>query len=96
MLTVLTWFIVAYYGLISHKKFGFFLTIGFLLTEFIFYLQTQIVQYVSGHGILLYVVHPHNWLLFIVFGIGYINFIAAALFIPYLMIHKSQYLNSNA
>lgn len=91
MSVVLAWFLIGYSMLKKQKKRGYFLMQSFLSIEFLFYLQTQLVQFATGHGVLLHVVHPDGWLLFIVFLIGYINFLAAAGFISYLVARRHQF-----
>lgn len=91
MLAVLLWFLAGYRRLSARKPYGLALTISFLLVEFLFYLQTQLVQAVSGHGILLHVLHPDNPLLFVVFLIGYINLVAAPFLISALLRHRSSF-----
>ncbi|HET9174320.1 MAG TPA: hypothetical protein VFN56_03500 [Candidatus Saccharimonadales bacterium] len=86
----LVWFCVAYRGLRHGRTYGYYVMLAFLSVEFLFYLQTQLSQYLIAHRILLYVYHPQGLLLFIVFGIGYINFLAAAYFLVYIMRHKQQ------
>ncbi len=90
---VFVWFISAYILLKNGKKTGYYLMLTFLIIEFLFYLQTQIVQATTGHGILLHVLRPDNGLLFIVFFIGYVNFIASAYFIFYLIKYRSSFFN---
>lgn len=88
---VLAWFLTGYYRLATNKSFGYAITLAFLGTEFLFYLQTQIVQAVTGHGILLHVLHPDGVLLFGVFLIGYINFSAAPGFIYMLVRYRREF-----
>jgi hypothetical protein len=93
MTVVLGWFLAGCYLLAQRKNIGYLLTVSFLIIEFLFYLQTQIMQYLSGRGVFLYVLHPDDWLLFLVFGIGYINFFASAWFIIHLLKRKSEYVS---
>jgi len=59
----------------------------FLIVEFLFYLSTQITQATSGKGILLHVISPDDPILFVVFGIGYLNLIVSAVFIVFTFIN---------
>ncbi|MBW4061043.1 hypothetical protein HJC99_00515 [Candidatus Saccharibacteria bacterium] len=93
---VLAWFLIGYHGLARYQKYGYILVLSFLSVEFLFYLQTQIAQYLSGHGIFLYVSSPHSLILFIVFGVGYINFIASAWFIYELLRHARSFVGDAA
>lgn len=89
--TTFVWFMVAYIKLTKQQKTGYYLMITFLAVEFLFYLQTQISQYLISHRILLHVYHPDSALLFAVFGIGYINFVASAYFLIYLVKNKQSF-----
>lgn len=87
----LIWMVLGVVGLGRGSVLGYLLLISFLSVEFLFYLQTQIVQLISGHGVLLYVIHPSDPFLFIVFGIGYINFVASGWFVYYLATHRAAF-----
>ncbi|MDB5180229.1 MAG: hypothetical protein JWN12_861 [Candidatus Saccharibacteria bacterium] len=63
---------------------------AFLIIEFLFYLSTQITQAVSGKGILLHVIHPDDLILFVVFGIGYLNLITSAFFIVFIFVNRKK------
>lgn len=89
----LFWFIAAYKRLKAGKETGYYLMFAYLAVEFLFYLQTQISQFLIEHRILLHVYRPDGTLLFIVFGIGYINFVGAAYFLTYLVRSKRTLLN---
>jgi hypothetical protein len=87
---VFAWFLVSFWWLWNRMQKGYLLILIFLIVEFLFYMSTQITQAVSGRGILLHVLHPNDPVLFIVFGIGYINLLASGFFISYLLLHKKQ------
>jgi hypothetical protein len=90
----LFWFLSAYKLLTKRSIYGYYLMLSFLGVEFLFYLQTQISQLLISHQILLHVYRPDGVLLFMVFGIGYINFVAAAYFIGYLLRNRSEFVGS--
>lgn len=91
MSLVLLWFVSGYWRLRTRKTYGLPLTISFLVVEFLFYLQTQVVQLASGNGVLLHVAHPDGALLFTVFLIGYINLVAAPFLAWGLLAHRSDF-----
>lgn len=91
MMAVLAWFLVGYSLLLKKSIVGYIVLMGFLIVEFLFYLSTQVTQVASGKGILLHVLHPDDVTLFIVFGLGYINFIAAGYFVYHLSCHKDAF-----
>lgn len=90
LLATLVWFLVAYRLLARRSLVGWWLMTAYLLVVFLFYMQTQVVQLATTHQILLYVYHPGSPLLFAVFGIGYINCIAAACYLVYLITRRSS------
>ena len=92
MTFVLGWFLSGVYLLYQEKTVGYYLSISFLAVEFLFYLQTQIVQAVTGRGVLLHLLHPDGATLFIVFGIGYVNMLASPWFAYHFIKNKSKYL----
>lgn len=87
----LLWFLTAYRLLVQGRKTGYLLMLFFLIIEFLFYMQTQISQLLISHQVLLHVYKPDGVLLFIVFGIGYINFVAAACFIYLLVANRKAF-----
>lgn len=92
LLATLAWFTVSYRMYKKGSRLGWWLLTAYLLTVFLFYLQTQIMQYVATHHILLYVYHPSSIILFIVFGIGYLNCLAAAYYVAYMMARRQDFL----
>jgi len=88
----LLWFVLGVVGLRRGSARGYWLLASFLAVEFLFYLQTQAVQAVSGHGVLLYVLRPSDPVLFVVFGIGYINLVTAGWAVCYLLNHRAAFL----
>ncbi len=91
MLFVLAWFLLGYGRLAARKPLGLILSVSFLGVEFLFYLQTQIVQAATGNGILLHVLHPDDPLLFVVFLIGYVNLVAAPFLVGALLRHRALF-----
>ena len=88
MMVVFAWFLAGYILLSKRTMKGFVIMLAFLITEFLFYLSTQVTQAVSGQGILLHVLRPSDPILFIVFGVGYANFVAAGFCIFYMTRHR--------
>jgi hypothetical protein len=90
MSIVFAWFLIGFWLLIRKRFWGYVLLLSFLIVECLFYLMTQILQAASGKGILLHVLYPSDPVLFLVFGVGYINLIASVFFIYYLIRHKNN------
>lgn len=76
----LIWFLFGYFRFTRAQRYGKVILASFLITEFLFYLQTQVSQFLLTHQVLLHVYHPDGLLLFLVFGIGYINMVTALIF----------------
>lgn len=91
LMATLIWFLAAYRLLAKGHRAGWWLLFAYLLVVFLFYIQTQIMQAVTAHQILLYVYHPKNVLLFAVFGIGYLNCIAALYYLFYLVVNRQKF-----
>jgi len=94
LFTTLVWFVLGFRLLIKGSKFGWWLVLSYLTVVFLFYIQTQITQFISKHQILLYVYHPSNPLLFVVFGVGYINCVFSACYIVYLITQQKSLVNA--
>lgn len=90
LLIVLTWFLLSFVWLWQGKIKGSVLMIGFLSVEFLFYLSTQITQALSGKGILLHFINPDDTILFIVFGIGYLNMLVSLPFIIFIIVNRNK------
>jgi hypothetical protein len=90
LLATLVWFLSAYRLLAKGSRTGWWLMSTYLLIVFLFYIQTQVMQLATAHQILLYVYRPKGILLFIVFGIGYINCLAAAYYATYMLIKRKD------
>jgi hypothetical protein len=88
----LLWFLAGLSGLWHRSTAGYRLFLAFLMVECLFYLQTQLAQFFSGHGLLLYVAHPSDPLLFVVFGMGYLNGLVAGWASYYLLRHRAAFL----
>ena len=88
----LLWFALGVAGLCRGGACGYWLLVSFLAVESLFYLQTQAVQVASGHGALLYVLRPSDPVLFVVFGIGYVNLAAAGWAVCFLLRHRAAFL----
>lgn len=93
LISTLLWFIMAFRLLYRSSKLGWWLMFTYLMVVFLFYIQTQIMQFVTTHQILLHVYRPTNSLLFVVFGIGYINCLVAFLYLIYLVNKRKSLLN---
>src|SRR6516162_1863618 len=72
-------FLLASLLLFKRKALGYWLMVGFLAVEFLFYLWNTIGGVMHGYGPLFHLTH-HDLLLKIVFAIGDVNLVASGYF----------------
>ncbi len=75
----LAWFLVGFVLLLRHQSLGYWLTLSFLATDFTFYLWNSVMGTVHGYGPVYHLTRVTDPVLWTVFLIGYINFVAAGL-----------------
>ncbi|HEX8996465.1 MAG TPA: hypothetical protein VF812_10575 [Ktedonobacterales bacterium] len=82
----LVWFLAGYSELARGRALGYWLLLTFLLTEVVFYAHGIYIRVTNGFPA-LEDMQTHDLLLQIVFGIGYLNMVAGAFFLLYLLRH---------
>lgn len=92
LLLTLIWFILGYVLIQKHKKIGYWLLLSFLLIQCIFYFNNEVVLAFYGYGILYHFLHSKDWILWMVFFIGDINFFAACFYSYYLIKRKALFI----
>ena len=91
LLITLIWFLAGY-GLIQKKvKIGYWLLLSFLITQVIFYFQNEVVLSFYGYGMMYHFLHSKDWILWLVFAIGDLNFFAACFYSFYLLRNKTLF-----
>jgi len=85
----LFWFLLGYFLFLKNKKIGYWLLLSFLLVQAIFYFQNEIVLSFYGYGIMYHFLYSKDWILWVVFFIGDVNFFAACYYTYYLINNKS-------
>jgi hypothetical protein len=80
----LCWFVLGLALLLRGSSRGFWLLFSFLATEFAFYLHNESVSIPHGYGLPYQLRDFHDLLLWFVFLIGGINFVADGYFLWYL------------
>lgn len=86
----LLWFVVGFALLLRGRSVGWWLTCAFLFVQFVFYFRNEILLIPAGYG---FVFHLRDWrdpLLWAVFLIGDINFVASGYFLAYLLVHRRE------
>lgn len=82
-------FLVSYLLLIRNKVMGYIGMIAFLSIEFLFYLGNFISSILHGYAPFFQLANPDP-ILWVVFFIGYVNFIATGYFLYYLLRHQKM------
>jgi hypothetical protein len=88
----LVWFLAGSWGLARGWSAGYWLLVSFLAVEFVFYFRNDILLIPYGYGLPYHLVHVSDPLLWVVFLIGDVNFVAAGFFVWDLLRrgHSSQ------
>ncbi len=85
LLGTLGWFLAGFVLMLHHHPLGYWLSVSFLATDFTFYLVNAVMGSVHGYGPLYQLTRVSDPVLWTVFLIGYINFVAAGLMLWLLM-----------
>jgi hypothetical protein len=88
-------FLVASILLFKRTIAGYWLMLIFLAVEFLFYLWNTIGEVVHGYGLFFHSNNP-DFLLRIVFAIGYINLFASGYFLCLLLLKRTDFLDREA
>ncbi len=91
ILVTLLWFLLGYILIQKHKRMGYWLLLSFLVVQCIFYFFNEVFLSFYGYGILYHFFHSKDIVLWIVFFIGDLNFIAACYYVYYLIKRKSLF-----
>lgn len=86
MLLVFCWFLMGTFLLFRRTAAGYWTMFSFLLVEFLFYLWNTIGEVIHGYGLFFHL-HDPNFLLRMIFAVGYINLFASGYFL-FLLIYK--------
>ena len=81
----LAWFLVGYFGQRTHRRFGFWVLLSFLLIEGLFYLRTLIF------GPVAFQLDNSNLVVRIVFLIGYVTGVISLLYAAAIIAFRAQY-----
>ena len=90
MVIVFLWFIISYQLFLHKNKVGYWILCGFLLIEFIFYAGEFIISLFQGYTPFFQLLN-HDWILKVVFAIGYINIFVPGYFLFLLLSKKNEF-----
>ena len=71
------------------RPLGSLALLGYVLAQFVFYLHGQVLLAFAGNGLPYSLAHAHDAIVWVVFVIGDVNFVAAALTLVYLFRNRA-------
>ena len=77
LVLTLGWFLIGWWLMARRIGAGYWITLAFLVTDFGFYLFNEIQGWVHGYGAVFHLTRFSDPILWAVFLVGYLNFIAA-------------------
>ena len=89
LFVTLVWFMAGFF--LRHTKVGYWLLLSFLAVEFLFYFHGEILMLFWGYGIGYHLLRVKDQVLWWVFFIGDVNFVAAGYYLYYLLRKKSLF-----
>ncbi len=92
----LVWFLVGFWLLAQRRALGYWLTLAFLVVQFIFYFDNQIILMFYGYGLVYHLFKFDDLVIWAVELVGDINFIVAGYFIYYLMHNRSRFIGESS
>src|SRR6266567_2338677 len=93
MLCVFAAFLLASTLLFKRRALGYWLMLIFLSVEFLFYLWNTLGEVIHGYGLFFHLNNP-DFLLKIVFAIGYMNLFVSGYFLGLLFLKRSHFFDS--
>lgn len=91
LLATLVWFLTGYLWLARGSRIGYWVLLSFLVVEVGFYLYNTVGAVAHGYAPFFHL-QARDPVLFVVFGIGYLNLIAGLYFLYYLVRHRKALL----
>jgi hypothetical protein len=79
------WFAAGTALLLRGRAIGYWLVLSFLVVEFVFYFRNEVLLIPAGYGLPYHLTHARDALLWVVFLIGDVNFLAAGYFVWFLV-----------
>lgn len=84
LLVTLIWFITGFVTFVNNIKVGYWILFTFLLIQFIFYFENEIILSFFGYGIIWHLFHVNDVIRWTAFFIGDLNFLIASYYLYYL------------
>lgn len=84
----LAWFLAGFVLLARGKRTGYWLLLAFLLVEVGFYLHNMVIQVTHGFAPFFHL-QTGDPILFVVFGIGYLNLLCGLYFLVFLVLRRN-------
>ncbi|HZU18378.1 MAG TPA: hypothetical protein VFD01_17470, partial [Candidatus Dormibacteraeota bacterium] len=81
----LAWFLTGFLLLLRGSAAGYLMTLGFAIVDFVFYLFNAVNSSLHGFGPLYHLSRFDDPILWVVFLVGYVNFVAAGYLIWLLL-----------
>ncbi len=84
------WFVIGFWFLIQRRAIGYWLTLAFLVTQFVFYFNNEIVLMFYGYGLFFHLLNLKDKVIWAVELAGEINFVVAGYMIYYMLRNRSR------
>ena len=92
----LAWFAVAYASYVRGNRIGYPLLVAYAAAQVAFYFHGQVLLAFSGYGLPYALTHAPDAIVWVVFVIGDVNFVAAIVALGYLLISRTRFSVSRA
>lgn len=89
------WFVTGFWLLLQRQAIGYWLTLGFVAVQVLFYFYNQIILMFYGYGLLYHLTHIGDPVVWVVQMIGNVNAVAAAYGLVYLVRNRSALIQDN-
>ena len=86
----LVWFLVAAALYRAGRRAGYWLLLSYAAVQVIFYLNNEVLLAFAGYGLPYHLAHTDDLLVWVVFVIGDLNFLAAVGMVAFLLIDRSS------
>lgn len=88
------WFVLGYVGTFQGRTAGYWLLLTYLVAEVSFYAMNLVTQVTHGYAPFFHL-QTRDPILFVVFGIGYLNLLVGIAYLSYLLRHRRTPITSS-
>lgn len=92
LLFTLFWFLSGFVLFMQNKKIGYWIFLSFLIVQFAFYFENEILLSFFGYGIIWHLFHVNDVVRWTAFFIGDLNFFMATYYSYYLLRRRKLFL----